>query len=69
VRLHQTTGERPIDRFDRDERPQLRPLAEKPYRPLILSPAEAKVGRSVMPQITVERRSLSAYARIAAGAE
>lgn len=30
VRIHHTTGERPIDRFERDERAALRPLAGRP---------------------------------------
>ena len=34
VRRHATTGERPIDRFERDERAVLRPLAIGPYRRL-----------------------------------
>ena len=32
VRRHATTGERPIDRFERDERAVLLPLATCPYR-------------------------------------
>ena len=34
VRRHATTGERPIDRFERDERAVLLPLATCPYRRL-----------------------------------
>ena len=34
VRRHATTGERPVDRFERDERAALRPLAIGPYRRL-----------------------------------
>ena len=39
VRRHGTTGERPIDRFERDERAVLRPLANSPYRRLGLRQA------------------------------
>ena len=34
VRCHGTTGERPVERFERDERHALRPLASYPYRRL-----------------------------------
>ena len=34
VRAHGTTGERPVDRFERDERKALHPLADRPYRRL-----------------------------------
>ena len=34
VRRHGTTGERPVDRFERDERAVLRPLARRPYQRL-----------------------------------
>ena len=34
VRRHATTGERPVDRFERDERAVLLPLANHPYRRL-----------------------------------
>ena len=34
VRRHTTTGERPVDRFERDERTVLLPLANHPYRRL-----------------------------------
>ena len=34
VRRHGTTGERPVDRFERDERAALRPVANQPYRRL-----------------------------------
>ena len=32
VRRHDTTGERPLERFERDARGALQPLAERPYR-------------------------------------
>jgi transposase len=69
VRIHGTTKERPLDRFSRDEKHQLQPVAQRPYRSLILLPAEAErpvVRRA--PRVEVERRPLRAYAAIAAGA-
>ena len=39
LRRHATTGERPVDRFERDERSALLPLANCPYRRLGLSQA------------------------------
>lgn len=67
VRIHGTTGERPQERFLRDEKPLLLPLASRPYRSLILlpqAPAPAAVRR--LPRVEVERRSLGSYAAIAA---
>jgi len=69
VRIHATTKEKPRERFIRDEQGQLQPLAPRPYRSLILLPAEAErpAVRSV-PRVEVERRPLKSYAVIAAGA-
>ncbi len=68
VRLHQTTKERPVDRF-LQERELLLPMAEYPYRSLVLRPSapEPKAMRP-LPRVQVERRPLRAYAQIAAGA-
>lgn len=72
VRTHGTTGERPIDRFERDEREVLLPLAHRPYHSFAL-PVEpaAKKARHLpsgsVPQVTVERRPLAEYARVAGG--
>jgi transposase len=74
VRKHRTTGERPVERFARDEQALLLPLAVRPYRSLILSPRlePAKTGEPAriipLPRISVERRPLDEYAAIAAGA-
>jgi transposase len=71
ARLHGTTGEVPAVRFERDERHLLRPLAERPYRSLVLLPAAAQPAPTKaarLPQVTVERRPLSAYAAVAGGA-
>jgi len=68
VRLHRTTGERPVDRCARDERAALRPLAARPYQPLVLPP-ERPVPVTVpppVPHVVVEQRPLAAYAALAA---
>src|SRR5215204_1022681 len=70
VRLHGTTHERPRDRFDREERFLLQPLAARRYTSLILarpSPAIA-VHRAPRSVVTVEKRSLAEYAHLAGGA-
>ena len=62
VRRHGTTGERPVDRFERDERQALRPLAGHPYRPLGARQQEAAARRRlVAPAVQVQRRSLREY--------
>jgi transposase len=71
VRVHRTTGERPVDRFERDERHALLPLAARPYRSLVL-PLELQKERrpkivTPLPRIEVERRPLHTYSRIAGG--
>lgn len=82
VRVHATTKERPTERFAREERQVLLPLAERPYRSLVLlSPVPVPAPKSLpvlepatpsggpaVARVEVERRPLSAYARIAAGA-
>ena len=64
VRLHGTTGERPVERFERDERRTLGPLAGRPYRQLGAPQASAPAPRP-RPAVTVQRRSLSDYAEVA----
>lgn len=70
ARIHATTGERPVDRLA-EERKHLKPLPATPYRSLVLEPPTRKSPRRsntpLVPQVTVERRPLAAYARIAAG--
>ena len=63
VRRHGTTGERPVDRFERDERVVLRPLANSPYRRLGLRQAQEPARRHVPVTVEVERRPLSVYAQ------
>src|SRR5215471_1432897 len=67
VRVHGTTGERPRDRFDRDERLALQPLATRPYTSLVLeaAPAPSQTRRRPRPLVEVEKRSLAVYAQLA----
>lgn len=72
LRLHRTTGERPIERFEREERAHLGPLARRSYRSLLLpSPSQPARGRRAdagrAPEIPVERRPLEVYGRLARG--
>lgn len=62
VRLHGTTRERPVDRFERDERQALRPLAPAPYRRLGSRPEASKPSRPVLATtVQVQRRPLRDY--------
>ena len=62
VRRHATTGERPIDRFERDERAVLLPLANHPYRRLGVRHAPDLAPRRLPATVKVEQRPLSVYA-------
>lgn len=71
ARVHGTTKEVPRERFARDEHHVLQSLALRPYRPLVL-PNDARRAPRVVPPthvsapaITVERRALAAYTRLA----
>ena len=63
VRRHATTGERPVDRFERDERAALRPLAIGPYRRLGSRQVDQARPRRLRGTVEVERRPLSVYAQ------
>ncbi len=68
VRHHRTTQERPVDRFQREERAALQRLASRPYPWLTApqAPPAAPVGAAgvgVLPAIVVERRALRLYDR------
>ena len=69
VRLHGTTRERPRVRFDREERFLLQPLAPRRYTSLVLDrpSATAPARRPPRPVVTVEKRSLAAYAQLTGG--
>jgi hypothetical protein len=70
VRVHGTTRERPRDRFDREERFLLQPLAARRYTSLVVDrpKASAPARRAPRAVVAVEKRSLAAYARLAGGA-
>jgi transposase len=68
VRIHRTTGLKPLFRFTQDEKAALQTLAARPYRSLILLPQTTESARPV-PRVQVQRRSLGTYDRIAAGAQ
>jgi transposase len=69
LRLHGTTHERPRERFDREERFLLQPLAPRRYTSLVLDrPATAVARRPPRPVVTVEKRALAAYAQLTGGA-
>ena len=63
VRRHGTTGERPVDRFERDERSVLHPLADRPYQRLGAKPqVSTTLRRLAHTPVEVQRRPLSVYA-------
>ena len=76
-RVHGTTKEVPRERFERDERAVLQPLAPRPYRALVLPPErECRATRprrtdapEMPPAMHVEHRALAAYAELVALAE
>jgi len=70
ARRHGTTQEAPRERFERDERAVLQPLPSRRYTSLVLdAPAVARpLARPPQPVITVEKRPLTAYARLVGGA-
>ncbi len=68
VRIHGTTEEQPIERWEREERMVLSSLANRPYRSLVLSPTPGRTLRTLSTaQLQVERRPLEIYTRIAGG--
>ena len=68
VRLHGTTHERPRDRFDREERFLLQPLASRRYTSLVVErPPRTAPRRTPRPMVVVEKRSLTTYAQLAGG--
>lgn len=66
VRCHATLKQRPIDRFEWDERAVLQPLAPRPYTRLQASSKPAAPSSPQIPRsIQVEQRSLQVYDRLA----
>jgi len=68
ARTHRTTAEVPRARFERDERVLLKPLALRPYRSLVLATVMPSAGKPSYPPLTVERRPLAWYDRLARAA-
>jgi transposase len=64
VRTHRTTAEVPRVRFERDERLLLKPLALRRYRSLVLA-TKPTPRQPSYPALSVERRSLACYDRLA----
>jgi transposase len=70
VREHRTTGERPIERFHRDEKSCLTPLASRGYQPVVLRLETVRARKRMTAAgttIEVERRPLAAYAAAVGG--
>jgi transposase len=67
ARTHRTTGEVPRVRFERDERALLKPLALRRYRSLVLA-TDATATKPALPALSVERRPLAWYDRLARAA-
>ena len=72
VRIHRTTGEQPIVRFERDERALLQPLPPRPYQSLVVPAKPRRSGDTQIyapqvPVLTVERRPLAQYAELVGG--
>ncbi|MEM9599369.1 MAG: hypothetical protein AAGD06_34205, partial [Acidobacteriota bacterium] len=67
VRCHSTLQERPVDRFERDERAVLQPLAPAPFPRLgrSLQPAPSSASDPRIRPVSVERRALRVYDQIA----
>lgn len=64
-RDHGTTHVPPIERFRTEEQRALHPLPARPYRSLVLPPARVDRARpTTVPTVSVERRSLEAYASL-----
>jgi transposase len=67
ARVHGTTQERPCERFARDEHAQLQPLPVRRYTSLVLDAPAIAAPRRTRPVVAVEKRPLTAYARLAGG--
>jgi transposase len=67
VRVHGTTRERPTDRFEREERFLLQPLAGRRYTSLVIDRPSPAPTRRPRPLVVVEKRALTAYAQLAGG--
>jgi transposase len=71
VRIHRTTLEQPVVRFERDEHALLQPLPARPYQSLVVDRAPRpapKTPNPRLPALVVERRPLTQYAELVGGA-
>ena len=66
VRVHGTTKERPLDRFEREERRALLPLAARRFPRIGELVSVAPADRSQLAPVEVEKRSLSVYSEVVA---
>jgi hypothetical protein len=66
VRIHGTTGEKPLERFLRDEKAVLAPLPLRSYQRIGALPTKENRAH-VMPFVEVERRPLDVYRQLAGG--
>jgi transposase len=64
VRLHGTTKEQPLVRFERDEQGMLLPLAPRPYHSLLWGTPEPRSRVRARASIQVEQRPLTTYAAL-----
>jgi transposase len=64
VRVHATTKEQPMVRFERDEQTVLLPLAPRPYHSLLWGTPEPRARSTSRLSVRVERRPLTAYAEL-----
>ena len=64
MRRHGTTGERPVDRFECDERAALGPSAGRPYQRLGTGQASASAPQPPI-IVEVEKRELRIYGEAA----
>lgn len=68
IRVHGTTEEQPLERFLRDEKALLQPLAPRPYQRVGTSGTPtSKTPARVTPFVDVERRPLEVYQQFAGG--
>jgi transposase len=65
VRVHGTTGERPVERFQRDEQACLQPIPAAPYRSLVLATTTVKRTSTLSPWVEVQQRPLELYRQLA----
>jgi len=68
ARIHGTTGEIPLERFEREERAVLGPLALRPYNKVTRNQLSTNAVASFNHLVEVEKRPLTSYSRLVGGA-